>query len=55
MVAVALWLAVTASAQVSEGWTEVVVLNQDALEHPTGLVKDWRYHPGDDPSWAEPS
>lgn len=47
-------VASVAASQVSEGWNEVVVLDQEDLEQPTGLVKDWRYHPGDDPTWADP-
>ena len=39
-------------AQVSEGWSEIVVLGSEELENPTSLVKDWRYHSGDDLRWA---
>ncbi len=42
------------SAQVSEGWSEIVVLGAEELENPTSLVKDWRYHSGDDLRWASP-
>lgn len=40
--------------QVSEGWQETVILDERELEGPTTLVKDWRFHPGDDPAWADP-
>lgn len=42
------------SAQVSEGWTEVAVIESACPDCSVILVRDWRYHPGDDPSWAAP-
>ena len=50
----ALWVAYPVAAQVAEGWRETVVLDEEELERPTGLVKDWKYHSGDNPAWAAP-
>ena len=55
VLAAALILSQPLTAQVAEGWRETVVLDEEELERPTGLVKDWRYHPGDDPAWADPT
>jgi len=50
----ALIVSLPLAAQVAEGWRETVILDEEELERPTGMVKDWRYHPGDDPAWADP-
>jgi serine phosphatase RsbU (regulator of sigma subunit) len=54
LLAAVLLFACPLAAQVSEGWSEEVVLGVEDLGHPTGLVKDWRFHPGDDSAWADP-
>jgi serine phosphatase RsbU (regulator of sigma subunit) len=33
---------------------EVVVLTPERLDHILGLSREWSYHPGDDPAWANP-
>ena len=53
-VALVLFLGQPVTAQVSEGWTEVVVLDRACPECSVVLARDWRYHPGDDLSWAAP-
>ncbi len=53
-VTIVLFIGQPVSAQLSEGWTEVVVLDRACPECSVVLARDWRYHPGDDPSWAEP-
>jgi len=53
-VALVLFLGQPVTAQVSEGWTEVVVIEETCPECSIVLARDWRYHPGDDVSWADP-
>jgi serine phosphatase RsbU (regulator of sigma subunit) len=53
-VALVLFLGLPVTAQVSEGWTEVVVVDRACPECSIVLARDWRYHPGDNPSWADP-
>ncbi len=48
-------VSLSAAAQTAEGWQETVILGAEDLDHPTSLVKDWKYHPGDDPAWADPT
>lgn len=54
MVAVVLFLGQPVTAQVSEGWTEVAVIDRACPECSIVLARDWRYHPGDDFAWADP-
>ena len=54
LLAAVLLVALPSIAQVAEGWHDTVVLDEEELERPTGLVKDWKYHSGDDPRWADP-
>ncbi|MGB5175341.1 MAG: hypothetical protein WBQ30_11415, partial [Thermoanaerobaculia bacterium] len=53
-VALVLFLGQPLTAQVSEGWTEVVVIDRACPDCSIVLARDWRYHSGDDFSWAEP-
>ncbi len=53
-VALVLFLGQPVSAQVSEGWAEVAVIEEACPECSTVLARDWRYHRGDDLSWADP-
>ena len=43
-----------ATSQVSQGWNEVVVIEESCPECSVVLARDWRYHPGDDFAWADP-
>lgn len=54
VVALVLYLGQPTMAQVSEGWTDVVVFDRACPECSLILARDWRYHPGDDLSWASP-
>ncbi len=49
-----LFLGQLVSAQVSESWAEVAVIEKACPECSIVLARDWRYHPGDDLSWADP-
>ena len=51
----ALMLSLPLAAQVAEGWQDTVILDEEELERPSTLVKDWKYHSGDDPAWADPT
>jgi len=53
-VALVLFLGQSLTAQVSEGWTEVVVIDRACPDCSIVLARDWRYHSGDDFAWAEP-
>ncbi len=43
-----------ANAAIDDDREEVVLITQERLEKILGLTREWSYHPGDDPAWADP-
>jgi len=55
LVLVFLFVAGFQAAGATRDHTEPVVLTQNRLEGIFPLGGDWKYHPGDDPRWADPA
>ncbi len=52
--ALALVAAGAAADEIGDDTSDVTVLTERNMENIVALSREWRYHPGDDPAWAEP-